>query len=88
MTHVTIVYTAKTIFWKNEKSKTENTRSEIFHEHIKLKNNNEGYLLKRKGSSPEVQWLGTSALNAMSLGSIPGLGTKISQVLRHSQLNK
>jgi len=66
----------------------ENTKSEIFHEHIKLKNNNKGHLLKRKGSSPEVQWLGTSAFIAMILGSIPGQGTKIAQVLRHSQLNK
>ena len=89
MTHGTIVYKAKMIFWKNEKIKhLENTKSEIFHEHIKLKNNNEGYLLKRRGSSPEVQWLGPSAFTAMSLSSIPGLWNKISQVMRHSQLNK
>ena len=45
------------------------------------------YLLKwsYEGNFLEVKWLGLWASSAGGLGSIPGLGTKILQVVWHSQ---
>ena len=40
------------------------------------------------GNSLAVQWLGLGVLTAQGQGSIPGLGTKISQAARRSQKRK
>ena len=42
----------------------------------------------RLGTSLAVQWLGLHAFTARGLGSIPGRGTRISQITRRSQKKK